>query len=154
MRYAHVTNGTVDRYGRVEQYGDLWNLRDGDNITGHTALAEITAAGWKPVVEAARPQLAVGETYGDQVVTVRADDVLVSYPVVPEPAEVANERTIRSRIPPAIAANLAWLPRTAQNPTGRTSAPTNAQLLAQVDALTRQMNGVLRLLDARLDSTD
>jgi hypothetical protein len=52
---------------------------------------------------------------------------------------------IERRLDAAIDANLAYL---AQNP------PTTAQSLAQVQALTRQVTAILRLMRNRLDSAD
>jgi hypothetical protein len=72
------------------------------------------------------------------VESVWADAMLVE-----ETAE-QNGSTLRSRADQALAANQAFL----------ASSRTNAQSLAQVTALTRQMNGVIRLLLGRLDGTD
>lgn len=57
----------------------------------------------------------------------------------------ANEATIRQRADAALAANATFLANT---------APTNAQIVAQVKALTRQNNGLIRLVLRRFESTD
>lgn len=57
----------------------------------------------------------------------------------------ANSATIRQQAETALAANRTFL---------ALGAPTNAQTLAQVRALTRQMNGLIRLTISHLDGTD
>lgn len=61
------------------------------------------------------------------------------------PPPVPTSALIERKLDAAIDANLAYL---AQNP------PTTAQSLAQVQALTRQVTGILRLMRNRLDSAD
>lgn len=61
------------------------------------------------------------------------------------PPPVPTSALIERKLDAALDANLAYL---ALNP------PTTAQALAQVGALTRQVNGMLRLLRNRLDSAD
>lgn len=56
-----------------------------------------------------------------------------------------NESTIRAQAAQALATNRAFL---------AIATPTNAQTLAQVKALTRQTNGIIRLLLGALDGTD
>lgn len=63
-------------------------------------------------------------------------------------AEVAvrkNETTIRQRMGLALATNDAYIAR---------AAPTNAQTIAQVKALSRQNNAIIRLLLRQLDSVN
>lgn len=57
----------------------------------------------------------------------------------------SNEQTLRQRATVALSTNAAFLDL---------SAPTNAQSLAQIKALTRQMNGLIRLAVGELSSTD
>jgi hypothetical protein len=59
-------------------------------------------------------------------------------------AEKANSATVANRAQLALANNQTFL---------ALAAPTAAQTLAQVQALTRQTNGVIRLLLAQLDAT-
>lgn len=63
----------------------------------------------------------------------------------PMPSEGQNEATLRQRAEAALQANRNFLALT---------SPTNAQTLAQVKALTRQNNGLIRMLLNRLDGTD
>ncbi len=57
----------------------------------------------------------------------------------------ANEATIQQRATTALTANTTFLAVT---------SPTNAQIAAQVKALTRQNNGLIRLVLRRFDGTD
>ena len=59
--------------------------------------------------------------------------------------EAANETTIRDKATTALGTNTTFL--------GLTS-PTNAQNAAQIKALTRQVNGLIRLTIRRLDGTE
>jgi len=57
----------------------------------------------------------------------------------------ANEETLRSQALQALQANRDFL---------AIASPTQAQTLAQVKALTRQSNGVIRMLLGQLDGTN
>lgn len=57
----------------------------------------------------------------------------------------ANARTIEQQAEQALAANTAYI---------AIVSPTNAQVAAQVKALTRQNNKLIRLLLRKLDGTD
>lgn len=59
--------------------------------------------------------------------------------------ESANEATIRDRTSGALATNATFL---------GLASPTNAQIAAQVKALARQNNGLIRLALRRFDSAD
>lgn len=62
-----------------------------------------------------------------------------------EPPEVKTERTIRQAVDAALATNATFL---------AIATPTAAQTTVQVKALTRQMNGLIRLAVARYDATN
>lgn len=64
---------------------------------------------------------------------------------VPEPATVANRRAIESAAATALAGNRAFL---------ALASPSNAQVLAQVRALTNQNQRLIRLALGLLDGTD
>lgn len=64
---------------------------------------------------------------------------------VAQETQDGNDRTLRDRAATALDTNRSFL--TLGN-------PSNAQTLAQVRALTRQNNGLIRLVIGRLDGTD
>lgn len=64
--------------------------------------------------------------------------------VPPVPDDVRNADDLRTRTATALGANRAFL----------ASTPTAAQSAAQVKALTRQMNGLIRLQLQQFDATD
>lgn len=76
--------------------------------------------------------------YNETLIEVEAGE---THPVT----ALANETTIRDRAVTALADNQAFL---------TLASPTNAQTLTQVKALTRQTNGLIRLVLRRLDGTD
>jgi len=61
-----------------------------------------------------------------------------------KPTTLTNSEVLLTRIPQAISANQAYL---------ALSPPTQAQVVQQVNALTRQINGLLRLVGKQLDDT-
>lgn len=75
-------------------------------------------------------------------------DGTVTQDEVPDPVytpEQVNEQTVRERAGQALATNRTFL---------AVASPTNAQVVAQVKALTRQMNGLVRLVLGQLDATE
>jgi hypothetical protein len=63
----------------------------------------------------------------------------------PAPPDVANRLTLQSRIAGALADNKTFL---------AIASPSAAQNAKQIKDLTRQVNGLLRLVGDRLDATD
>ena len=64
---------------------------------------------------------------------------------VPLPTERVNAKSLAAKIDTALTNNATFL---------ALASPTNAQTLAQVRALTRQMNALARLVAGKLDTTD
>lgn len=102
-----------------------------------------------PAISVRNPQGGIeGEAVlPDSMDRARAEAVLAAQPNADEVAadRSANESTIRQRADAALQANRDFL---------ALASPTNAQTLAQVKALTRQNNGLIRLILNRLDGTD
>jgi len=102
----------------------------------------------KSVVEAGAPADVIPPP-GGQVVELAPDSpVATNYTydgIAFTPPPVPTSALIERKLDAAIDANLAYL---AVNP------PTTAQSLAQVQALTRQVTAILRLMRNRLDSAD
>ena len=71
--------------------------------------------------------------------------VLVNTYQVPIPDEVANERTLRSQAATALQNNRDFIAIT---------SPSNAQVVAQVKALSRQVNALIRLELKELGGTN
>lgn len=80
-----------------------------------------------------------------------AESVVAAHPVTAQAhidslaGEQVNETTIRDRATTALADNKAFL---------AIASPTNAQNAAQVKALTRQVNGLIRMVLRRFESAD
>lgn len=66
-----------------------------------------------------------------------ADGVLVEDITTPKPVEQYNAEVIRERVATALASNATFL---------ALASPTNAQAVAQVQLLTREVNAIIRLL--------
>lgn len=78
-------------------------------------------------------------------VRVFRDGVLVDTYDVEVPDEEVRRRTIEAQAVTALANNTAYL---------AVNNPNTAQVVAQVNALTRQTNKIIRLILGRLESTD
>lgn len=79
-----------------------------------------------------------------RVYRLEADALAAGYTYPGPPVAVVNEQTLLVKAAAALANNITYL--------GLTS-PTNAQVVAQVAALTRQVNALIRLALGALDST-
>lgn len=73
--------------------------------------------------------------------TIKPNNNVISTQQVEVPVRDANERSIRDKAKLALTANGDFL---------ALGSPTNAQILAQIRLLTRECNGVIRLLLAEL----
>lgn len=70
---------------------------------------------------------------------------IISTPVVRDVTAEANKATIRQQAATALTNNRTYL---------AIATPTTAQMRAQIDALTRQNQGIIRLLLNQLDGTN
>lgn len=70
--------------------------------------------------------------------------ILQGYTFPPIPPAAANATTLREKAIGAVATNVAYL---------AIVTPTQAQVVTQVDRLTRQVDGIIRLLLNQTDST-
>lgn len=109
------------------------------------------ACGWYEVVETARPADDATTTY-DRSITIQNGTPTVTWTARPKTqAELdadtqnTNRATIQQQAATALDTNRTFL---------ALASPTNAQTLAQVKALTRQNQGIIRLLLNQLDSTN
>lgn len=146
MSYFHLPTNTERGPGRLET-----KLSDGKQLgppdTGWTP--ELAAlCGFVVIVETARPADTATDTHVRSVNRV-GDTVTVAWTQRPWTApELAarqaatNGTTIRDRAATALTGNSTFLAK---------SAPTNLETIAQVKALTRQVNGLIRLTINQLD---
>lgn len=84
-----------------------------------------------------------GDTILPGPVTQAQVDALPACSMSPDETQAANAATIRSRAASALTANAAFL---------ALATPTAAQTAAQIRALTRQVDGLIRLAISALDS--
>lgn len=140
--HAYIVNGVIDRTGPLPT---AWNLKDGRSVSGFNNLTpqEQAAEGWLPVTENL-PPLGPNQQYGPPSYVIGATSVTANYPVQSTPAVAQNADTIRAAAKQAIADNKAFV----------ASTPSAAQVSAQVKALCRQQNGLIRLALGQFDNTD
>lgn len=153
MTFAQVTNNAITMVlGRIPNAAQrldtrAWVLPE----SGVWSTAEAAACGWFPVVDVARPADTATTTHDRSVELVATVPTVVWTPRLWTTAELAartaqtNGTTIRTQAATALGTNTAFL---------TFGAPTNAQIVAQVRALTRQTNGLIRLAINALDATD
>lgn len=146
MTYYHLPTSTVRHPGRLET-----KLSDGALLgppdTGWTP--ELAAlCGFVTVVETAAPAVTASQVAESTVTlpggiptrtwTVRSK----TQPELDADTATANSVTVHNRAETGLAVNSAFL---------AISSPSNAQTLAQVKALTRQVSGLIRLTLGKLD---
>jgi len=142
MTYVHVTNDTIDTVGRLPKAADA----DGQWLTLTPDNAHL--AGWFEVVDVPRPADTDTTTHDRSVELVNGTPTVVWTPrdwtaddLTARTAE-ANSTTIRTQAEAAMAGNRTFL---------AIASPTQAQTLAQVKALTRQSQGLIRLALNKFD---
>lgn len=84
-------------------------------------------------------------TYYDNDIVITLAEAKALVGATPEGARSVNEKTLLDRAGQALTSNREFLD---------VAAPTNAQSLAQIKALTRQVNALIRLVTKNLDATD
>ncbi|HET7741056.1 MAG TPA: hypothetical protein VFL67_10445 [Mycobacterium sp.] len=147
MIYGHVVNGTIDSIGQPPALAfdgaRWWDLRD-------LSPSVLATNGWYPVLLAQRPVDDATTTY-DPVHAFSVDQITQSWVARPKTAaEIAadtaltNRATIEAQAATALSTNATFL---------AIASPTAAQVATQTKALTRQSNGVIRLLLNRLEAT-
>ena len=156
MSYALVQSGAI-----VKEAGrptDLVRISDGAKVlwSAYITEAELNACGWWTVVDTPRPADTATDTF-DRTVQLVGPILAAKVPTVvwvqraktqaelDAQAAQSNDATIRQQALTALADNRSFL---------AIASPTNAQTLAQVRALTRQANGLMRLALGKLDGVD
>ena len=163
MIHALVTDGTIVRTGRVEQAGDLWQIIDGDTITGHPDPDEVAALGWLPVTDTPRPDDTADTThdYSMQVVDGLPAVVWTPRPKTPEEladeAAAAKEQTLRQQAHDSLTA-LRTSIDTLKAITDKANAdigPRDTKDVArETRRVARQVLALTRLLLGALESSD
>ncbi len=151
MSYALVVSNSIQTEGGLplsarRQDTQQWvmGLRD-------ASVTLQRACGWYLVVEVARPADTPTHTY-DRTLTLPAGIPTVTWVQrLKVQAEIdaatadTNNTTLRQQAETAITNNIDYL---------AIVGPTNAQVVAQVRALTRHVDGIIRLVIGKLDSTN
>jgi len=142
MTYAHITDNAITAVGRLPKAADA----NGQWIELTPENAHL--AGWFEVVDTPRPADTPTTTHDRSVELVNGTPTVVWTPrdwtvdeFTARTAE-ANSTTIRTQAETAMAGNTTFL---------ALATPTNAQTLAQVKALTRQNQGLIRLALGKFD---
>lgn len=128
----------------------LWHWEATGEYTGRFVPADISS-GYFPLVRTVRPEGT--ETIVYEYSVVRDGDVFRELwtprpkdaDELAEDAAEANSRSIRSEAEQALAGNRQYL---------QLSSPTTTQMRAQLESLTRQNNGLIRLVLGKLDGVD
>lgn len=148
VTYYHLPTNTVDRLPdaarRVDTGQWVLALRSAD-------VATQQACGWYKVAETAPPDDTATDTFDRSVQLIAGVPTVVWTQRPKTPTELdgaksaATQTTLEGNARNAYTANRNFL---------AVASPTNAQVVAQVRALTRQQNAVIRLLVARDLLTD
>lgn len=150
--YAQVTDSTVTTVqGRLPSSARRLDTQEWVMGLAAAPVELQHACGWYAVVDVARPANTATDTY-DRSITLQAGVPTVTWTARPKTAaelaadtQNANRATVQTQAANALANNRTFV---------ALASPTNAQVVAQVKALTRQNNGIIRLLLNQLDGTD
>lgn len=141
MTYAFVVSNTITRTGGIPQ---VWTRPNGTVVVGYNLRPDLWPLdGWLPVVDEG-PTPGPLQT-GTVVLTVEATRVVRTWTAIADVPTAVNADAIRTAAAAALDANRTYL---------AIASPTNAQNLAQIRALTRQANRLIRLQLGLLDGTD
>ena len=146
--YALVLNGVIEQVGDLPKIwwdgARYWDFRD-------PGLVDLAALGWLPVNETARPPDTALTTFDRSVELVNGEPTEVWTERNKTTEELADDtyESNRSSIETKALAAL-----TANNDYLAIASPSNAEVLAQVRVITRECNGLIRLVLNQLDSDD
>lgn len=153
MSYVHLSLANVIDSPEVTRPTDL-HLRDGSGTrlwSEYITEAELNQCGWFKVITVSRPADTPTQT-SDRSLIVSLSGPTELWTVrnktqaeLDADRDQANNTTIRQQANNALADNRTYL---------QIPSPTNVQVIAQVRALTQQMNGVIRLILGKLDGTN
>lgn len=149
--YALVQNNTIQSVGGLPASARRLDTQEWVMGLATAGAALQQACGYYPVTDTARPADTATDTFDRSVQLVNGTPTVVwtERPMTaPELANVAantNRTTIQTQAATALDTNRTFL---------AIASPTNAQTLAQVKALTRQNQGIIRLLLNQLDRTN
>lgn len=150
MTYALIQDNQIQSIGSLPNSARRLDTQEW--VMGlATAPPELVAAtGWAEVVDTARPADTATTTHDRSIELVNGTPTVVWTQRAKTPDDLAGEQQQANRSTIEDQARNAF----AGNRTYAASTPTAAQTTAQVKALSRQMNGVLRLLLNELDGTN
>lgn len=148
--YAQIKNGAIVRTGPAPTQPGYEESQWFDFSKPAVVTKYLADYGWVVVNETARPA-DTATTYHQQSYALVGGVPTTVWTPTPKTAEqqaadtaATNGATIRTQAATALDTNATYL---------AIAAPTNAQIAAQVKALTRQSNGLIRLTIGQLDST-
>ena len=152
MTYALVTSSTIQaESGRVPNAARRLDTQQWVLGLPDASVALQQACGWFAVTDTPRPAETPTTTHDRTVQLVANVPTVVwtSRPKTPDElaadTATANDATIRTQATTALDTNRTFI---------ALASPTQAQTLAQVKALSRQMNGLIRLQLGQLDGID
>lgn len=142
MTYVYVHGGQIAAIGELDA---AMRLDDHSFISAPVLPKELLEeAGWFLVADVTMPAESLTHRHIVRYELVDGVPVMV-WDAVPKGTEEVNGGTLRQRAVDAMEDNRTFI---------NTASPSNAQAVAQVKDLSRQMNGVIRLVLHKLDGTD